>query len=159
MEQPVFGIGFQDNFTDDDDGRRHNAFARNHVTQVSQYRAHGTCIRPRGPFQYGYGRIGRQAIANKLFSDVCRSCHTHVDNQSAAFASKSSPILVGQALALTSDEGNGACGIAMGQRQHTGCCTAHRGGDAGNDLNIDASGTARFGFFAAASKNEWIAAF
>ena len=154
MDKPVFGIRFEHDVTDHDDRRRCDTFADNHVAQIGQDCAERAGVWTCRALQHGDGRVGGKPVGYQFFGNVGGSCDPHIDDQGPALACKPRPILVGQALALASDEGNRARCVAMSEWEHRFGRTAHRRRNSGHDFDIDARVAARLGFFAAPPENE-----
>src|SRR3546814_16368682 len=60
-------------------------------------------------------QAGRDAIGDQLVGDRRRRREAHIDDESAAVAREARPVLVGQILALASDEADRARILAVGE--------------------------------------------
>ena len=83
----------------------------------------------------------------------------HVDDERAALAGKTRPVLLGETLALAGDEADRRGDVAVGERQHRAGRAAERRRHAGDDLDRKPGGAHRLDLLAATSEDERIAAF
>ncbi len=129
--------------------------------QAGQRRLNSALPPGRGPMDGRRRHVGRHAVGEQVADHVRQPCYAHVNDQRSWKVRERRPIewivrLIGSF--MSGNKSDGARIATMGQRNAGVSRRAQRSRHARHDFVLNAGLGQRFGLFAAASKNERIAA-
>ena len=134
----------------------------NALRQILQKGQRMALLRQAGMLDHGHGRAAGQA-AEQLAADALDAAHSHIDHQRqpGCMGRGGNLAPVGAAVAgfgMAGHEKYAMRAVAVGQRGAQAGQARETGGDAVDDIHLDAGLTQMFDLFAATAKDEGVAA-